>query len=42
MVIEQGDPVVDGQETPLLHDTADLSDVGCIVVEVARERLMRR
>ncbi|SKA97704.1 hypothetical protein SAMN06295879_2428 [Agreia bicolorata] len=41
MMIEQGDPVVDGQETRLWYDAANPGDVGGIVVELARERRMR-
>ncbi|KQP57189.1 hypothetical protein [Agreia sp. Leaf283] len=42
MVIEQGDPVVDGQETRLWYDATNPGDVGGIVVELARERRLRR
>ncbi|SMQ70965.1 DUF3592 domain-containing protein [Agreia sp. VKM Ac-1783] len=41
MVIEQSDPVVDGQQTRLWYDAANPGDARGIVVELARERQMR-
>lgn len=42
MLVEQGDPVVDGQETRLWFDPSNPGDVRGIVVELAQQRQLRR
>ncbi|WP_349863785.1 DUF3592 domain-containing protein [Leifsonia sp. WHRI 6310E] len=42
MVIEQSDPIVVGQETRLWYDPTNPGDTRSIVVELARDRALRR
>lgn len=42
MVIDQGDPIVDGQESRLWFDAANPGDTRGIVVELAKQRQLRR
>lgn len=42
VLIEQSDPIVDGQETRLWYDAANPGDTRSIVVEAAQDRPVRR